>query len=380
MSPIIDLQRRLVEAGRIRTGGERSERRPGQKLETFRLTSRDESRVKAAAELYGGDPKPWREGEWQVYTEASSLDVLVIPGQTLSQWYELYRGGNCVRRCDGVEQTNGSACECPGEYDERRELAADGKACKVTTRLTVLLPRLPGIGTWRLEAHGFYAASELAASASLLEQATARGILLPARLRLDQRKAVRDGQTFRFAVPVLEIDASLEQVRGAALGTGTGEVLALPAPSDMSHTPARAEPPPTPSRALDALSERKPRRSTAEPIGREGPKPQPGGQRTKEQDDADGVDVFGAPLDDGEASVAVGESPPSASPSSSVERMATDAQRRMLKARWDELGLTEDRARDVIEEVTGQRSTASIPLKQVDAVLALLSVRSEEAQ
>ena len=47
---------------------------------------------------------------------------------------------------------------------------------------------------------------ELAGAASLLETATLRGHLLPARLRIDQRSGERDGQTLRYAVPVLDVD------------------------------------------------------------------------------------------------------------------------------------------------------------------------------
>jgi hypothetical protein len=463
--PILDLQQRLVEAGRIRTGGEKPERGPGRKLETFRLTSRDEVRVRAAAELYGGTPEQWRD-EWQVYTEADTLDVLVIPGQALSQWYELWEGGECKRRCDGRQQADGSRCECPADYDERREHAAKGAACKPTTRLSVVLPRVPGIGQWRLESHGFYAAQELAASAGLLEQATARGILLPARLRLDQRSSRRGGKTHRFAVPVLEIDASLEQVNRAALGAGRGEVLALPEASESAnYMPAEAQRGPSPAEALDALEENRerPRRGRAEPIGQRAPAPEPkpmaldeedvasgaasvaagaagpgasssssakarAVQRTREMDEAEGRDIFGAPLapeenvpaegpaDERHSSVpaagggerpadssgasgdaapseeggSVGESAvsgaasdlgePERSPASSEERKVTDDQRRLLFRRGREYGLSEDEVRDVIEEVTDQRSTAAIPMAKFDAVLALLAVRGQEKQ
>src|SRR4051794_29621754 len=60
--PIIDLQRRLREIGRIRIGqqvpitnpkpGSKAKTRPV-KLETFRLTSRDQRVIDAAAALYG---------------------------------------------------------------------------------------------------------------------------------------------------------------------------------------------------------------------------------------------------------------------------------------------------------------------------------------
>src|SRR5207248_231981 len=68
----------------------------------------------------------------------------------------------------------------PPSHEERPALAAKGKACKATTRLSVRLPDVPGIGCWRLETHGYYAAVELAATADIIERATAQGVMLPA--------------------------------------------------------------------------------------------------------------------------------------------------------------------------------------------------------
>ncbi len=60
--PIIELQRRLAEAGRIRIGHQveagNGKRRP-EKLETFRLTAPDRHRIDQAAAIYGGTPQPW---------------------------------------------------------------------------------------------------------------------------------------------------------------------------------------------------------------------------------------------------------------------------------------------------------------------------------
>lgn len=108
MSPIIDLQRRLVEVGRLRMGHQVAAgngRRPA-KLEHWRITSRDQARLLAAAELYGGTVQPWaeRDGEFELFTKTSELPIMLIPGQTLSAWYELWSGGGCQRRCDGERE------------------------------------------------------------------------------------------------------------------------------------------------------------------------------------------------------------------------------------------------------------------------------------
>ena len=230
MSPILDLQRRMRTLGRIRTGQQvpmsGGKRRPA-RLETFRLTSASRDLLEVAASLYGGKVEPWPERkEWQLVTKVDALDIVVPPGQAISQWWERWTAAGCDRRCDGATNVlTGEACECPADYAERRELAADGKACKPTTRLAVILPALPDIGTWTLEVHGYYAAVELAGTAEFLERATAEGHLVPARLRLDQREKRVPGQPVaRYAVPVIE----LPQMRLAELIPGAS----LPALAD----------------------------------------------------------------------------------------------------------------------------------------------------
>lgn len=215
--PLLDLQRRLAEIGRIRIGDtvEQGGRKRPRKRDSFRLTSRDRTRLEAAQAIHGGDIREWN-GQWELDTPAKELPVMLIPGQELSQWYELWSGGGCQRRCDGEHEVlSDGPCLCP-PADERRDLAANGKACKPTTRLSVLLPDVPGIGCWRLETHGYYAAVELAGAAHVLQSATAQGVLLPARLRLDVRETRRGGQTRRFAVPTLEVDVAPTEVLAIA--------------------------------------------------------------------------------------------------------------------------------------------------------------------
>jgi hypothetical protein len=208
VSPIIDIQRRLVEVGRIRMG-KRAENGAPTKLETFRITSRDQSRLTEIAGVYGGDVVPWaeREGEFEVITATDELPILLLPGQALSQWYELWSAGGCQRRCDGENDViSDGPCVCSTERGDRN--------CKPTTRLSVMLPEIPGLGVWRLESHGYYAAVELSATAGMLEQATAQGQVFPARLRIDQRAQVKEGKTTRYAVPVIDIDVRLPEALG----------------------------------------------------------------------------------------------------------------------------------------------------------------------
>lgn len=274
--PILDIQSRFRELGRIRTGRKvptKNHRLRPEKLARFRLTSPWRHLVEQAAERFGGTPAPWDNGgaeEWEVIVEADTLPVVVPPGEILEQWYELWTGGGCARRCDGVNQVLAAKpCACPKDPLERQELAADGKACKPTTRLRVMIPDVSDLGTWRLESHGFHAAAELGGAAGLVEAATRRGAMIPADLRLQAREGVRrpGQQTRKFFVPtlsfrgalgptlealgVLDADASMPVLLGADPGKPSLEAGgrgALP-PAGTAFDPAPTEAPSFPGAA-----------------------------------------------------------------------------------------------------------------------------------
>ena len=184
--------------------------------------------------------------QWECTVTAPAIDVLVPPGQTYSQWMELWRGGGCVRRCDGRrEMLTDSPCMCPDNPKERTALAAKGEACKPTTRLNVMLPKVPDIGVWRLETHSYYAAVELAGTADVLRKATEAGYPLPAQLRIDQRHVKRPGEGRKdFPVVALELPQSLSGqllARAAdmpAIGPGPASpMLGAGRLSDIPHAP-----------------------------------------------------------------------------------------------------------------------------------------------
>lgn len=245
MSPLLDIQRRFGrELGRIRIGAQivRGDRKVPTKLETFRFTTPSRPAADMVAELFGGEVHEWlpdgrKVAQWEVMTGVDRLPVAIPPGEPLTQWWELWTGGGCARRCDGQTLTAprelaGQPCKCPPAGAERAELAKSGNACRPTTRLSVILPDLPDLGVWLLATGGYNAAVELAGTAELLHRAATAGVMLPATLRLEQREVRRVGQPVQhFAVPVLELEVSLRQ-----LVDGTAAKTALPpAPS-----PARA--------------------------------------------------------------------------------------------------------------------------------------------
>lgn len=281
MAHIIDLQRRIAEVGRIRIGQQvptsGGKTRPG-KLDTFRLTSSDKLRIEQAAQLYGGVVKPWEAPagpQWEVVTTSSALDVIVPPSDmAFSQAYELWSAGGCQRRCNGVtEMLSEEACICD----------PDKRECAIHTRLSVMLRDLPGLGVWRIDTSGFYAAVELQGAVQVIQMAAGRGQMLPARLRLDQRQVKRmvngKPQTRKFPVPVLDIEVSPGQLMASAtqqqieaVDEQTGELRLL------TPVPLALEAGPVPSvadqaHAVEGDQPRKARRNAAQSLPETGLKP-----------------------------------------------------------------------------------------------------------
>lgn len=226
--PMIDVTPRLRELGRIRTGNQvatgSGKRRPN-KLDTFRITTPSEALAKAVQAVYSGKVEPWESPagkQFEVVTTTATLPIIIPAGESLSQWYEMWSGGGCQRRCDGrTEMLSDGPCLCPSDPGARRELAAKTtpEACKPTTRLNVVLPDIPDLGVWRLESHGYYAAVELAGAALFLSAAMSRGMNIPANLRLEQREKKVPGQPInRYAVPVIEFGVRIADLLDAGAG------------------------------------------------------------------------------------------------------------------------------------------------------------------
>lgn len=254
--PIIDDQKRLNQVGRIRTGIKKptanGNSRPA-KLETFRFTSQSRRAIDAAAQHYGGTVASW-ENQWEVVTEANDIPVVVMPAiMEFDSWFENWSGAVCRSRCDGAwDNVRNTACDCDPE----------NRTCKSTTRMQLLLPDLPVLGTWRLESHGYYARVELAGAVEIIRMAAHLGVL-PARLRLEPRTVRRligdKVETRNFIVPVLDLELSVTELIGAGgsgslAATGAGGVLPpgkrevgiSPPPPRPDATPAVDPAPPAP--------------------------------------------------------------------------------------------------------------------------------------
>lgn len=257
---LADIQAQQVEVGRIRLGSSTTKTsRAGKeynepvKLETFRLTSRSRDLIEEAVQLYGGEISEWQPQnggakQWQTFTERHSIAV-IVPPDPVSQFYEVWASGKCQRRCDGLrELISDVPCICGPDPSQRR--------CKPTTRLSLMLAEMSGIGVWRLETHGYFAAAELPAVADLL---SAVGGNVPARLEMEERSAVvpdprKPGEEMitRFMVPVLHVQATPAQLIATLGSNGRRE---LEAPPDRPALEAPAAPVTGAGQALDPQQE-----------------------------------------------------------------------------------------------------------------------------
>jgi hypothetical protein len=282
--PLLDLQKRAAQIGRIRigrqvpTGGTtkdgRQKMRPT-KLGTFRFTTSSRHAADAIAELLGGTVQAWEEaptaGQWEVITDHDQIPVVIPPGppdQTVSQWYELWTAAGCVRRCDGVTETRtGQPCLCPSDHADRAAAATSGEACRATTRINVLIPDLPGLGVWMLESHGYYAAVELGGVAQVLAQASQGGLMLPALLRIDQRRVRVPGQRAKeFPVPALDVVATMREIQHAV--TSGGPLPALPPSPQAMRAIEAGRPVPVAEPAAPPAGAQAARPAAGEPVSR----------------------------------------------------------------------------------------------------------------
>jgi hypothetical protein len=249
--PLLDVQRRGQQIGRLRIGQlvptDDGKMRPA-KLDTFRFTTQSPHSAEAIAELYGGTVQQWN-GQFEVITGKSAIGVTVPPrDQIITQHYEMWNKGGCLRRCDSqFEQISKKPCLCPHADDPTDLVAVENaaqerarlsklktpQACKPVTRISVMIPDLPGLGVFRLDTGSYYAAVEIGDAAELLQVARDRGVMLPAVLRIEQRQRVAGGQTKKYPVPVLEVLATFRQIASGALEAGGITAQLPPAPGEQ---------------------------------------------------------------------------------------------------------------------------------------------------
>lgn len=226
-SRIKTMKRQAAELGRIRTGYSRPNPNPDKKpipvkSRTFVLTSHSREYIEQAAKLYGGQVEQWTPqrssvAQWRVITEAPELRAILPAGDPLSQSYEMWGGGGCERRCDGeFESIKRQPCVCLARFGEDWHERPADQVCRPTSRVGVYLPDMPDVGVWRLETKSYYAADALAGGLDTVLQATEGKGLLPVRMWIERRTAVRNGKTKQYQVVM--VVPSLPKLRQALSG------------------------------------------------------------------------------------------------------------------------------------------------------------------
>ena len=264
------MKRQAAELGRIRTGYSRPNPKPNGrpipvKSKTFILTSHSREYIAAAAELYGGTVEQWTPqgqpvAQWRVVTEATELRAILPAGDPLDQANEKWTAGGCERRCDGVtEKLSGQPCICLAQYGDDWHERKPEEVCRPTSRVGVFLPDLPDLGVWRLETKSYYAADALAGGLDTVLQATGGRGLLPVRMWIEQRKAVRGGKTKQFQVIV--VVPSLPKLRHALSGPISTAAALDPASLDRPAIEA------APAERPDYLAEARECRTADDVIG-----------------------------------------------------------------------------------------------------------------
>lgn len=218
MMRIAGLERRLQTIGKIRLGDQvvaaNGKKRP-HVLDKPRLTTSNPVLLQEAAQLYGGTVKPWDDApagprQWELYVEVDAIPILIPPMDTLSQCYEVWSAKGCLRRCDSqtVVQSQtaaeiGQPCRCPVDPEERQTLAATGQACKLTTRISCMLPDLKAIGLWVIETHSYYASLWTAGMVEFLEGLAKQGRVCEAILRIERQTRKGKHGVRHFSIPTI---------------------------------------------------------------------------------------------------------------------------------------------------------------------------------
>lgn len=229
MSGVLDIQRRHQIVFKVRFG-EKVNGAPRKLQGKLRITSENEDVVKAFADKYGGQVKPWSEGGFEVYIPRSDLPIMILPGQSVDQSWEKYAGSVCERRCQGwggTEQISGKSCMCDPDVNAR---IADRNQCTITTRINFICPEVPTMGAGQLVTRGLIAAETLPQAVAVVEKALAMGEMLPATLRAVQKV----GKNRQYVIPQLEITGvSLNELMSNSPG---GSDTALNSPSAEGRT------------------------------------------------------------------------------------------------------------------------------------------------
>lgn len=245
---IIGKQRSVSTIGELRAGREKESGKLGRAINNWRVTSKHAHILENVAKAYGGQVVPWKDGPspgyFQVYTEASHLNIVVAP-KDYWQRFEVWGGGSLKSECDGVtclvktkEGDKPQSCTCQAKQDLTGidPRIGDGGGCKLVTRFWVMLEDIPDVGAWMVETSSHYSSEELPGVLdTLLKQAQGRENFLSAKLFIEARTRT-SVQFGKRNFNVIGISVSLpEGMTMGALMSGRASAI------DATYQPAAIE-------------------------------------------------------------------------------------------------------------------------------------------
>jgi hypothetical protein len=370
---MLDIQRRHATVYRVRFGEtvatKGGKTAPAKLTDRMRVTAKNPAVVDAFTAIYGGERHEWND-QWEAYLPTDALNIYVLPGQSISQWWELYRGSVCQRRCDGyTEIKSRRPCMCNEDPEVRMR---DTNQCNPTTRVNIMCPDVDVVGSGAFVTHGLIAAETLPQSIAVAETALAMGYMVPAVLRVVEFKGRN-----HFIVPQIEIvGVSMNELEAAAQNGGTP---ALPhATRDLGaprFTPVKALPaaPAVPIEEQLRSVERPylpaPRANAAEPIKSTGLDPRTAveaGTPVIETEGDDESEPGGAPADENGRK----ETPPLAPADPAGVPPHTGVNRVAIAAR--EAGLDDDGRHDLAEWASAGRSRSTKDLTADEVQVAFV--------
>jgi len=181
-------RRKLDVVGRFRSGTQLNGRPVA--LSEWRVTTGDPVVADRIADLYGGTPEEWKgtktEEKIEVFTEQSSVVILVGPGQLRSELALWSRQNKKIRTCDGVVQSDGSDCVCPQTLEDRKIAEKEGTGCSPQVTVFFRLSADPSLGVFKFQSQAWGLVRKLPAITEELDAALQLNDLAVVRMSLEK--------------------------------------------------------------------------------------------------------------------------------------------------------------------------------------------------
>ena len=195
--------------GRFRSGYQVNNRPVA--LQAWRVTTGDPHVAEVVAGLLGSEngAETWDtsgEDNLEIFTDADSVDIIIDAPAALRSEMVLWGRAGAIRRCDGVTQHGeggeGKSCECPMDFNGRKDAAKTGRGCAPSITLFFTLADEPDLGRFKFVTGSWSMVRDLGA----IEEALAAidGPAL-ARLRLEVVDYESEGRKKSFTKPVIEV-------------------------------------------------------------------------------------------------------------------------------------------------------------------------------